>query len=262
MNESRVSGRVLLIITILAFILLYLPLVSVVLFSFNAGTAPVLPMRGLTLSWFGELFLDDDIRRAAFTSISIGLSSVVVCMVLGTPAALALRGRTFRGRGAYEAIIGLPLLIPEIITGTGLVTLFTIMNVKFSFWTILAGHVVITVGAGFRVIAGRAEALPRSLEEASNDLGRGVWGTLWHVTLPGMASALVTAALVVFALSFDQTLVTVFLTGTDNTLPTLLFSRMRIGFNSELNALATVLLFATVLLMVPAILLSRKESKR
>lgn len=261
MTHSRASNLVVTAIAGLAFLLLYLPLVSVLLFSFNAGSVPVLPMQGFTFSWYSQLWHDEEIREAFFTTVKLGVLSVLICVGLSTAGALAIRGKQFIGRSLYEGIIGLPIMLPEIVIGTGLVTLFNDVNITFSFWTILAGHVVFCVGAGFRVIAARAEALPRSLEEASHDLGRGRLGTFWFVTLPGMRSALVTASLVVFALSFDQTIITIFLTGTDNTLPTLLYSRMRIGFTSELNALASVLLLFTVLLTIPIVLRARPRAR-
>jgi spermidine/putrescine transport system permease protein len=261
MTQSKASNRIVAAIAGLAFLLLYLPLVSVLVFSFNSGSVPVLPMSGFTFSWYSQLWHDQEIREAFFTTVKLGLLSVVICVSLSTAAALAIRGKRFFGRGLYEGIIGLPIMLPEIVIGTGLVTLFNDVDISFSFWTILAGHVIFCVGAGFRVVAARAEALPRSLEEAAQDLGRGRLGTFWFVTLPGMRSALITASLVVFALSFDQTIITIFLTGTDNTLPTLLFSRMRIGFTSELNALASVLLIFTVLLTIPVALRARPRSR-
>ena len=253
------SRHLLLIPVAIAAALIYAPLIVVAIFSFDSSSAAVMPIEGFSTGWYERLWDDADVRAALENTIKIGIATVVVCLLLATAGALAIRGRRFRGRGIYEFVIGMPFLLPEIITGLALLTFFQQTGVKLSLGTILIGHVVFCLGAAFRVIAARVEALPSSLEEAARDLGRGPLGAFWLVTLPALRSALVTAALIVFALSFDQTVITIFVTSTDNTLPTLLWAKMRIGFTPELNALATVILAATVLVAVPAALIFGKR---
>lgn len=253
------ASRLLLVPVVLAFALIYLPLLAVVAFSFDAGSAPVMPIDDLTTSWYSQLLGDADMHEALLNTLKLGVATVLVALVIGTAAALGLRGRRFRGRGAYEFVIGMPFLLPEVVTGVALLTFFTQVGMSLSLTTILLGHVLFCTGAGFRVIAARLEAMPRSLEEAAHDLGRGSLGAFWFVTLPGMRSALVTAGVLVFALSFDQTVITVLVSGTQNTLPSLLWAKMRIGFTPELNALATLILVATVALAVPLALRARGE---
>jgi spermidine/putrescine transport system permease protein len=253
------SSRLLLVPVVIAFALIYLPLVAVVAFSFDASSAPVMPIDHLTGSWYSQLFHDADMHAALLNTLKLGAATVVISLLIATAGALGLRGRRFPGRGTYEFVIGMPFLLPEVVTGVALLTFFTQLHVPLSLTTILLGHVLFCTGAGFRVIAARLEAMPRSLEEAAHDLGRGSLGAFWYVTLPGMRSALVTAGVLVFALSFDQTVITVLVSGTQNTLPSLLWAKMRIGFTPELNALATLILLATVALSIPLALRTRGE---
>lgn len=253
------TPRLLILPVAVAFLLIYLPLVAVVVFSFDASSAPVMPIDSVTTSWYSQILSDTDMHEALLNTLKLGVATVVISLTIGTLGALGLRGRQFRGRGAYEFVVGMPFLLPEVVTGIALLTLFTQLHVPLSLTTILLGHVLFCTGAGFRVIAARLEAMPRSLEDAGHDLGRGGLGTFWYVTLPGVRSALVTAAVLVFALSFDQTVITVLVAGTENTLPSLLWAKMRVGFTPELNALATLILLATVALAVPLALRTRGE---
>lgn len=254
--------RILYLPLTLVLILIYLPLVSVVLFSFNAGSAPILPIDGFTTHWYSVLFNDADIRAALWTTIQVGLATVVFVLLIATTAAFGLRGRQFRGRATYEAVVGLPFLLPEVITGVALLTLLNTLKTQPSVTTIVVGHILFCLGAGFRVIAARVESLPRSLDYASRDLGRGTVGTFYYVLLPGVRSALVTAALLVFALSFDQTVITIFIAGTENTLPTLLWAKLRLDTTPELNALATMMLFLSFLVTIPLGLRAGRELAR
>jgi len=255
------SKRLLAIPTAFAFLLIYLPLVSVVMFSFNSSPIPVMPLEGVSTEWYSEVFADEALQESLFNTLEIGAMTVVACLVLATAGALAVRHRRFPGRGAYEFVIGLPFLLPEVVTGVALLGFFAETDVTLSMTTILVGHVLFCIGASFRLIAARLEALPASLEEASRDLGRTAIGTFVYVTLPGMRSALVASAILVFALSFDQTVITIFLTGTDNTLPTFMWAQLRLGFNSELNAIATLILLATTLLVLPLSLRGRETQR-
>lgn len=255
MTRSRLP----LVAVVVAFGLMYLPLLTVVAFSFNASSAPVLPITGLSTVWYEDLFADSAMWDAFLNTLKIGAATVVVSLVLSTLAALAIRHRQFPGRSAYEFLIGLPFLLPEVVTGLALLTFFTELGLSLSLTTILLGHTLFCIGAAFRVVAARLEALPGSLEEAARDLGRGPIGAFWRVTVPAMRSALVTAAVLVFALSFDQTIITILVTGTENTLPTFLWAKLRIGFTPELNALATMIFLTTILLCVPLAMRARPE---
>jgi spermidine/putrescine transport system permease protein len=244
-------GRISVVAAVCSFLLVYAPLVTAIVFSFNRSAAPILPMRGVTFAWYRELWDDTELRTAFYNTLKLMGGTTIIVLVLATSAALALRGRHFPGRGLYEAVVEMPFLIPEVIIGLALVTFFSYVNVSLSLRTVLVGHVLVCLGIAFRVIAARLESLPRSLEEAARDLGFGPIRTFLRVTLPGAASGLVTAAVIAAAISFDQTMITIFVTGTDNTVPTILWAKMRLGFTPELNALATLLLVGSLLLTLP-----------
>jgi spermidine/putrescine transport system permease protein len=243
--------RLFLIPVALALVLVYLPLLGVVLFSFDKSSAPIMPIQQLTLSWYGTLWHDSDLHQALATTLKVGAITVVCVLCLATVGAFALRGKRFPGRGAYEAMIGLPFLLPEVVIGISLLTWMSVLKIDLSIRTIVLGHILFCLGAGFRVVAGRVETLPRSLEEAARDLGCGAFRTFVLVTFPAMRSALLIAGLLVFALSFDQTIITILLSGTENTLPTLLWAKLRIGVTPEVNALATVILLVSFVIAVP-----------
>lgn len=254
------SGRRLLYIPLaIVLALVYLPLFSVVLFSFKQGSAPIMPIDHLTTNWYSVLFKDSQLQAALWTTLKVGVITVVIVLAIATAAAFGLRGRRFPGRGVYEAIIALPFLLPEVVVGVALLTLFNSLKVNPSIQTIVVGHVIFCLGAGFRIVAARVESLPRSIDEAAHDLGRGTLGAFWFVLLPGVRSALVTAGLLVFALSFDQTVITIFVSGTTNTLPTLLWAKLRLDTTPEVNALASLMLLTSFLVAIPLALRANKD---
>ena len=219
-----------------------------------------MPIERYTISWYRALWFDGDMRAALYLTLKVAGCTVVIAVTLSVLAALGLRHRQFVGRGVYEFAINLPFLVPEIVVGLALVTFFNFAGVALSFETILVGHILFCLSAAFRVIASRLEALPSSLEEAARDLGRGAFGAFWYVTLPGLLSALLTAALLVFALSFDQTVITILVSGPQGTIPTVMWARMRLGFTPELSALATFILVATAALVWPIARWSRRQA--
>ena len=240
-------------------VLVYLPLLSVVMFSFSTNGVPTLPLDGVTTHWYKVVFSDADLLAALWVTVRVGLITVFCVLLLATAAAFGLRGRAFRGRGAYEALLGMPFLLPEVITGVALLTLFNVISMDLSMATIIAGHVLFCLGVAFRVVAARVESLPRSLDDASHDLGRGDLATFWFVLLPAIRSSLMTAGLLTFALSFDQTVITIFVSGDNNTLPTLLWAKLRLDTTPEVNAFAALLLAASLVFAVVLMVRSGKE---
>ncbi len=231
--------------------LIYLPLASVVLFSFNESSAPIMPIKGFTTDWYGVLFDDEVLRQALWTSVKIGLLTVLIVLVLATLAALALRGRRFRGRGAYEAVLGMPFLLPEVVTGISLLTLFNALELAPSITTILVGHVLFCLAAGLRVIAARVEGLPKAWTKQHATSGVGRSRRSGSSCCRGCGRRSVTAALLVFALLFDQTVITILVAGTENTLPTLLWAKLRLDTTPEVNALASLILAFSFLVAIP-----------
>jgi spermidine/putrescine transport system permease protein len=224
------------------FALVYLPFLVILLLSFNDSPAPTLPFKGFTLHWYSELLHDDALKTALVTTLKVGIAATIISTAFGTLIAVSLRNARFRGRGLYELLLSLPFLLPEVTVGVATVTALDAAGVTLSIWTIGLAHVLVTLVVAERTVAVRLSQIPGSWEEASRDLGRSALATFFLVTLPNLRSALLTAALLTFTVSFDQTIITSLVAGTDNTLPTFVFAQVRRGFTPELNSIAALFL--------------------
>jgi spermidine/putrescine transport system permease protein len=243
------------------FTLVYLPFLVILLLSFNDSPAPTLPFKGFTTHWYSELLHDDALRSALGNTIKIGLAATVVSTAFGTLIALGLRNARFRGRGLYELALSLPFLLPEVTVGVATVTALDAAGVTLSLTTILIAHVLVTLVVAERTVAVRLSQIPPSWEEASRDLGRSPVQTFFLVVLPNLRSALVSAALLTFTVSFDQTIITSLVAGNNATLPTFVFAQVRRGFTPELNSIAALFLVVSSLLGV-LVWLSLSREKR
>lgn len=233
----------------LVFAFLYLPIVILVVYSFNGLGVGGFPPRDLTLSWYGALWHDDAIWAALRNSIVVAVCAVAISLALGTPAALALDRATFPGKGIFRRLVLLPLILPGIITGLSLLMLVVALKLKLSLLTITLGHGTAMISVATTELFAGLQKLERAQEEASLDLGASYWQTFWRVTLPNLKLPLVGAALLIFTLSLDEIAVSFFLIGRDNTLPLEIWSRLRRGITPEINAIST-LIFAFSLAMI------------
>ncbi|HDR9769617.1 MULTISPECIES: ABC transporter permease subunit [Burkholderia] len=233
------------------FLFLYVPIVSLVAYSFNASKL-VTVWSGFSLKWYGALLHDDELLTAAWLSLKIALLTATASVAIGTWAGfvLARMGR-FRGFTLYAAMINAPLVIPEVIQGISLLLLFVAMQQAFGWpagrgWlTIWIGHVMLCLSFVAVIVQSRVKELDRSIEEAALDLGARPWKVFFVITLPLIAQALVSGWLLAFTVSIDDVILSAFLSGPGSTtLPLVVFSRVRMGLNPEMNALATV--FITV----------------
>jgi spermidine/putrescine transport system permease protein len=261
MMNSRVR-RVwspLLYLTFLGYALVYLPLILVMILSFNSSDANLFPFQRLSLRWYGVMFSDDQMMAALRNSLLVGSATVVLALGLGVSSALALRRLNVRGKGVYQFIVLMPFILPEITTGLALLSLFILLGIQLSLITVIIGHTVYTLAIAHRVVAARLLQVPHNLEEASSDLGAGWWRTLFLVTLPSIRTAVITAGLLIFAVSFDETAITVMVTGGDNTLPMIIWGMMRRGFTPEVNAVATLVFIVSLFVMTLVGLLQRPQ---
>lgn len=224
------------------FVLLYLPFFVILLLSFNDSPAPTLPFKGFTLHWYSQLLQDDALRTALGNTVKIGLAATVISTAFGTLIAVGLRHTHFRGRGLYELALSLPFLLPEVTVGVATAAALDAAGVTLSLTSILVAHVLVTLVVAERTVAVRLTQIPASWEEASRDLGRSPFATFFLVVLPNLRGALVSAALLAFTVSFDQTIVTSLVAGNQSTLPTFVFAQVRRGFTPELNSIAALFL--------------------
>ena len=244
------SGGALVTLAVYAF--LYAPLVVLVLFSFNQARLGA-RWEGFTLEWYAVALRDQRVLAALRNSVVIALATTVLATAAGTAAALAFHRLPVRAQGAWDALVVVPLVLPEIVLAASLVLLFAAMGMRLGFLTVVLAHVAFSLSYAVVVVRARLAGFDRSLEEAAMDLGASPWRTLRHVTLPLIAPGILAAALLVFSVSIDDYVVTSFVAGVGaTTLPLHIYSMVRSGLSPEINAISTVLLTATVLLLFAA----------
>jgi putative spermidine/putrescine transport system permease protein len=212
---------------ILGLLFLHVPLFFIVLYAFSTDDKSfVFPLPGLTAKWFAVAFGRDDIRQALALSVQIGLASTLVAMVLGTLASAAVWRSRFFGREAISLLLILPIALPGIITGISLRSAFNLMNIPFSFWTIVIGHATFCIVVVYNNVLARLRRSSPGMIEASMDLGANGFQTFRYVILPNIATALLAGGMLAFALSFDEVIVTTFTAGQQTTLPIWMLSEL------------------------------------
>ena len=232
------------------FVILYAPLIIGAVFSIVPVRAGIADWDGATLDWYGRIWSNDSILRAIRATAIVALISVASATVLALFLAFYVEWEAALGRGFLEVLIYLPFLVPPIVTGLALLVFFAGAGVTRGLITIVIGHTVFVLAVLFRLVQTRLRALPTSLAEASADLGATRWQTFRHVLWPQLAPAVATGAILAFTLSFDETLISVFLAGDTTTLPLRLWAMMRVGFTPEINALVTLVLLLSIGLAV------------
>lgn len=250
----------LMILCVLAF--LYVPIVILVIFSFNDSSSLTLPLSGFTWHWYDKLFSNRDLLRAIGNSFYVASFATVLTLLVGVPAAFALDRLDFVGKRMFRRLILLPLVLPGIITGISMLNLFKLVGIGLSLETVILGHATALLAIVVTQVFARLQRLNRRLEEAAADLGARPWETLYFVVLPNIRSALIGSGLLSFTLSFDEIPVTFFLTGRDNTLPMYIWSTMRRGITPEINAVGTLIVLASLVLIVVSVILLRDERER
>ena len=231
---------------VLAF--LYLPLLVVAINAFNESAFMAWPPPGFSLHWFGEALANPAIPRALMNSILAALGAVTIALVLGTLAAMAVQRFAFFGRDSINFLLVLPIALPGVVTGIALSTTFQTFGVKFGLSTIIVGHATFCVVIAYNNVVARLRRLPRTPEEASADLGADTWITFRRITMPGMRTALLSGALLAFALSFDEIIVTLFTAGAGTqTVPIFVLAAMQRPTELPVvNVVAIVLVLASV----------------
>jgi putative spermidine/putrescine transport system permease protein len=246
--ESRALRIVLRIWVALVLLALFLPIALILLYSFDRSIIESWPIPGFTLRWFSVAWHDPQVRQAFLLSVKVGLAATLIAMVLGSAVAYAVRSFRFFGREAISFFLILPLALPGIITGIALSSFFAFNGIQLSIVTIIIGHATFCIVVVYNNIIARLRRVPGSLAEASMDLGARGWQTMGFVTLPMVATALVSGALLAFALSFDEVIVTVFTAGAQNTLPLWIFGAIRLGQRlPEVNAVVSVIIVLTII---------------
>jgi putative spermidine/putrescine transport system permease protein len=241
--------------TILIVLFLWFPLLIILVYAFNTSNIQSWPIPGFTLRWFRVAWEDQEARSALMLSLKAALCATGVALVLGTMIAIGVSRFRFFGREALSFLLVLPIALPGVITGIALSSFYTFWGVQFSLWTIVIGHATFCVVIVYNNVVARLRRTSPSLLEASQDLGADGWQTFRFVTFPVLSTALISGALLAFALSFDEVIVTLFTAGAQNTLPIWILGKIRLGQQlPEVNAVVFVVIVLTV---IPVIISQR-----
>jgi putative spermidine/putrescine transport system permease protein len=243
------AGRWALRVWVLVVLLfLFAPIAIVVLYAFNSSNIQSWPIAGLSTKWFSVAWHDPQVRSALWLSVKAGLLATAIALVLGTLAAFGVHRFRFFGRESISLLLVLPLALPGIVTGIALNSAINFAGVNFSIWTIVIGHATFCIVVVYNNVIARLRRVSGSLVEASADLGARPWQTFRYVTLPSISTALVSGALLAFALSFDEVIVTTFTAGAQNTLPLWIFGAIRLGQQlPEVNVVVMAVLILTII---------------
>ena len=257
MRLSRRSERLLRIGTGATLAFIYVPLIVIVIYAFNASDTLRWPPTGLTTDWFGKAVDNQGARDAFLLSVQAGALATMIALVLGTLASLAVARHRFFGRETISFLVILPIALPGIVTGVALNTSFTqVLGVDLSLFTIVVGHATFCIVVVYNNVVARMRRLSGSLEEASADLGATPWVTFRRITLPNLRTALVAGALLAFGLSFDEIIVTTFTAGTgDQTLPLWIFANF--SRPNQLPIVNVVAVLVILISIVPVYLANR-----
>lgn len=265
MNGQR--SRFLTIMLVLGLAFFYIPMIMLVVYSFNdSKLVPV--WGGFSLRWYAVLFQSEEVWRAVSLSLKIAFINATCATLLGTMAALAMvRFGRFRGRTLFGGMLVAPLVMPEIITGLSLLVMFIALNQLFGwpaergFTTITIAHITFSMAYVAVTVQARLTGMGETLEEAAADLGAKPFKVLTVITIPQLTPALISGWLLAFTLSLDDLVVASFVTGPGaNTLPILIFSRIRTGLRPDINALATIIiLVVAICITIAAVLMLRQQ---
>ena len=237
----------------LAFI--YVPLVIIGLYAFNESRIQAWPIDGFTLGWFDRAIDNSGARDALFVSLKAALGATAVALVLGTLAAMAVARHRFFGRETISFLVILPIALPGIVTGMALNATFNTTGVSLGLLTIVVGHATFCIVVVYNNAVARLRRVSMNLEEASADLGADAWQTFRYITFPQLRSAMLAGALLAFALSFDEVIVTTFTAGPDFTLPIWILNNL--SRPNQLPVVNVVALFLILLSTIPVYLATR-----
>jgi len=251
-------NRALQVYAIIFLIVLYLPVLFIPLFSFNDSIYVRFPMQGFTFQWYIDLWTRDSVWAALQNSLTVGLWVSVISTGLGVLAARAITRYRMPGQSAIVTFAMLPLVVPGVIFGVALLVLVSRMGIPLSLYTVGFGHLIICLPFATATLLPRFEGFDQSMEEASADLGENGWWTFWRVTFPMVAPGIVASLLLTFTISFDEFIMTFFLSGTDTTLPIYIWTQLR--FPREFPAvlaLSTIILALSFVMVFVALWIGR-----
>ena len=248
------------ILAVCGFLFLYLPVVVVVMYSFNTDAISSFPMSGLTLKWYKAMFANTELIKSLRNSLIVAFIGTGLAILIGVPGAYGMYKLKFPGKKALEKMVILPMMLPGIITGITILSFLQLVGVVQGAFAVVLGHTTFLLGTVLPQVYTRLRQLDRNLLEASQDLGAGGVQTFFHVILPNIKTSVFGAALLSITLSLDEIPVTFFLNGVFTTLPIKIYGMTRNGFTPEINAICSLILLASVAAVIISNKLSAKEA--
>ena len=256
--QERFNKHVLTWLAVGVFLFLYVPILILIIYSFNANKV-VGVWTGFSTEWYRELVQDRQMLSAFRVSLWVAFWSTIVSTILGTLAALSLERFRFRGKMTYDAIVYMPIIIPDIVIALSTLLFFVIVAIPLSRYTVLIAHIAFNISFVAIIVRARLANMDNNLEEAAADLGADEWTTFRRVTLPLLMPGIVAGALMAFTLSLDDFVITFFVSGPGSTtLPVRVYSMIKFGVTPEVNAVSTLMFIGSTLLVVISLLLQRK----
>lgn len=244
----------------LAYTYIYLPILILIIFSFNAQKLNV-HWEGFTLNWYRVLFNDSNVMLATRNTLIVAMISTAFATVIGTLAALALQRYRFPGFVFAESVLYIPVIIPEVVMGIALLIFFVLLKFQLGLFTIILSHIAFNIPFVTLVVRARLHGFDQSIEEAAMDLGANEFITFWRVTLPTILPGVLSGALLAFTLSLDDYVITYFTAGPGSTtLPLRVFSMVRFAVTPEVNALSTLWVLTVFVILGAAQLMQRRRA--
>ncbi len=246
--------------TIVFFIFLYLPIVVLVFYSFNANRM-VMNWGGFGIDWYLKAFQNDDIQKAVWNSLIVATAATIFSTAIATIGALVLaRGGNFRGKTVSLGLITLPLMVPEIVTAVAVLIFFSAIGMNWGLGNVIIAHITFCIPFAFMPIRARLEGMDTSMEQAARDLYASEWETFRYVTVPLLMPGIVAGAMLAFVISMDDFIITLMVGGAGSTtLPVYIYSMIRRGLTPEINAVCTVLLFVSIAIVTAYWVVSKKS---
>lgn len=246
--------------TVFFFIFLYLPIIVLIFYSFNANRM-VMNWGGFGIDWYIKAFQNDDIQKAVWNSLVVATVATVFATAIATIGALVLaRGGNFRGKTVSLGLITLPLMVPEIVTAVAVLIFFSAIGMNWGLGNVIIAHITFCIPFAFMPIRARLEGMDTSLEQAARDLYASEWETFRYVTVPLLMPGIVAGAMLSFVISMDDFIITLMVGGAGSTtLPVYIYSMIRRGLTPEINAVSTVLLLVSVAIVTAYWVVSKKS---
>ncbi|PJF48923.1 MAG: ABC transporter permease subunit [Chloroflexi bacterium] len=246
-------------IALFTFAFLYVPIVVLIVFSFNSARTGA-TWQSFTLQWYDRVFSNTRILEAAANSLIVATLSTLGAVVIGTLMAMAMERYRFRGQSAWDGLLYLPVIVPEIVMGISLLIFFAAVNISRGLLTLIISHIAFCMPFVYLTMRARLADFDRSVEEAAQDLGANEWVTFRRVTLPLLMPGIISSALLAFTLSLDDFVISFFVTGVGSqTLPVYIWGQIRRGITPEINAISALMLVLSIVLVIATQLIQHRQ---